>query len=221
MDEPTLTIGLDGNVPSVDPATVPAGRVTVVGPPPDPAVDLLLTWELTPDQLADLERGRLVVGSMARGTGDNRLELTAGTHAAVAVDPTWTPPAEGWDGAMPVIGAARFMAAAADSDVAVRGDGGPVQVVGFLAATAIRGVAVFGLVLGASLARPRRRAEPGSDVRGGTTLAWVVTVVDAVLVGGLILLAIDLAHDPSRIPGPTVPDGTWPADRGAPDDRAP
>lgn len=197
-DESELEIEfVDGRV-AVDPATFQVGRITIVAPGiPDSMSDVQITWPLTPEQVADLDRGRLRASTMAYVLDGHRLEMAPGIYAVVVIDPDWdADPA--WDGTYPLLDATTFEVTGIDGSAApVRGEGGAVQVAGFVVALTIHALAVAGVVGGTSVVRRLRRTPPADpNVRGAVTVAAVVAAFDTVLVGGLILLAIDVAHNP-------------------------
>jgi hypothetical protein len=189
--EPTLTVSYrDGSV-SVEPATVPAGRVTIVGPEAVPAAWLMITWGLSAEQQAALAGGRLTAATVSGAMGRTRTELEQGTHAAVAIDARWTPPST-WDGSdRPILAAATFTVAPAVATQPARGDAGPMQVAGLVAALAIHAAAVFAFVAWAIV---WGRSGPQGEMPIGipaTTAAATTTVL-----GAVALLAVDLVHNP-------------------------
>jgi len=197
-DEPTLTVeGADGRIVSIDPAVVPAGRVTLVVPGDvgSGGETPVLTWAMDPSQAADLAAGRLTAPTVTAVTDGTRVDLGPGTHAVVVVDWAATPPdPQTWDGSQPALSSATFEVSPVDpGTVRTRGDGGSVQVAGLLVALVLYGAAVAAL-LGWAL-RGRQAASPSGEA-GAWTVPIIVGLVSSAILGALALLAVDLAHNP-------------------------
>jgi hypothetical protein len=189
-DEPAVavTVGEDGSV-ALDSSTLPAGRATVVVPEASGGTAwLALTTPLVPAQLDALEAGRLTAPTLTTLAGSTRWQFEPGRHAIVNVGELEAAPPT-WDGSYPVLGWALLTVQPASSPVPARGAGGPIPVVGFLAALAVNAVAVF---MSGSYAIARRRADGTWPIGAPLALAAVTTL----LVGGLAFLAVDLVHNP-------------------------
>ena len=144
---------------------------------------------------------------MASATGHTRLDLAPGRHAVVVTDDRWEPPAPPaeWDGSIPVLSSAVLTVNPPDGASPTRGDGGPIQMAGFIAALAVHAAAVY-LVVAGTIESRRRLVEAPIEAQAAPSArrdrspiaipAAMVAVVMTLVVGALAVMAIDLAHNP-------------------------
>jgi hypothetical protein len=197
-DEPIVTVRLlgDGTL-TAEPATVPAGRLTISSGVGEP---IRLYGPLTPGDQAALRAGRIDHSRDVYWTpGLRRADLRApGRYAFVVLDPRWEMPSdpaafEAWDGTVPVTAVRQLEVTAppprAGLTTEAGGDGGRHLTLPLVAALAIEGWAAAGgllLVIGGD-----RRWTAPRLVASGT-----VGVVTAAVVAVLASLAIGQAHSP-------------------------